>query len=540
MKTTKLLLSSLCVSAILLLAASCEKWSSSISSTGELIKLSASIEQADELLTKTLLGETVTDNTPILWTYDAGDASKCDKIKVYALNTSQEFTVSAIDPQSKKATFTGTAPAGGAITSAIYPSSMGAATENTIVIPSSQKYNASNVADGTMPMYAQVSGGSSTLNFKNLCGIVKLQLTQETGKSGQRVRSIVLTLADDIAGTASITYNGGAPTLAFTSGQSKTITLDCGTEGVALSATATSFHIVVPPTTATTFIIKVILTDGSAMIKTAPENVANKINRSKIKTMNSISFSKTYMLGEYYDEYGINHGKGITLSLNVNGSTKNITWAPVNCGYKAKTGNSGEALGYPHGKLYQWGRQYGQGYSGELYINGNQEGTISDAITPNMIEGQVSFSDGNSAANKNNFYCGKVNWCTESFSEWSHSKGNDPCPEGWRLPTKNELESLSKGKRSGFIADDSGLQGYYFTGDNDYSAGLENKVFFPAAGFRSYSDGSAYDRGSIGGYWSSSAYSENDAPRLGFYYGDVNVLSFDRADGYSVRCVEDL
>ena len=48
---------------------------------------------------------------------------------------------------------------------------------------------------------------------------------------------------------------------------------------------------------------------------------------------------------DYIDEYGVNHGKGV----NIDG----VIWAPVDCGY--------HAVNYPYGKLYQWGRKYGQG-----------------------------------------------------------------------------------------------------------------------------------------------------------------------------------
>ena len=59
---------------------------------------------------------------------------------------------------------------------------------------------------------------------------------------------------------------------------------------------------------------------------------------------------------DYVDEYGINHGKGVEID--------GVVWAPVNCGYHKSD--------YRYGKLYQWGRKYGQGYDGSLYdVDGN-------------------------------------------------------------------------------------------------------------------------------------------------------------------------
>lgn len=55
---------------------------------------------------------------------------------------------------------------------------------------------------------------------------------------------------------------------------------------------------------------------------------------------------------DYINEYGVNHGKGIIIG--------DIVWAPVNCGY--------HATDYKYGKLYQWGRKYGQGYDGSFIM----------------------------------------------------------------------------------------------------------------------------------------------------------------------------
>jgi hypothetical protein len=92
---------------------------------------------------------------------------------------------------------------------------------------------------------------------------------------------------------------------------------------------------------------------------------------------------------DYIDEYGVNHGKGTAIGMAV--------WAPVNCGYHKDD--------YKYGKLYQWGRKYGQGYSGAIYdVNGNYVGEVSDATVPTIEEGGVSVVTGNHKSKANIFY----------------------------------------------------------------------------------------------------------------------------------------
>ena len=55
---------------------------------------------------------------------------------------------------------------------------------------------------------------------------------------------------------------------------------------------------------------------------------------------------------DYIDEYGVNHGPGIKVGIHI--------WSPVNCGY--------HATDYKYGKLYQWGRLYGQGFGDDATV----------------------------------------------------------------------------------------------------------------------------------------------------------------------------
>lgn len=224
-----------------------------------------------------------------------------------------------------------------------------------------------------------------------------------------------------------------------------------------------------------------------------------------------------------YKVDGVSYGEGIVIG--------EVIWAPVNCGYEPSTSDS---KGYPYGKLYQWGRKYGQGYSASY-----------DASVPEIMEGPISAINGQKDIYSNTFFT-----ASESPYDWTSPQKDDlwnsgtednpvkteydPCPEGWRVPTYAELDKMSNSYSS--LTTVGGQKGRYFCGDYTY---LDNapQVFFHAAGYRSNDDGFASYRG-LGYYWSSNP-SSASAGRLYFGSSGVDVSYNARAYGYSVRCVQE-
>ena len=277
------------------------------------------------------------------------------------------------------------------------------------------------------------------------------------------------------------------------------------------------------------------ISKGSATITATADGVS--------KTCAVTVSSLVVATANYVDEYGKDHGKGIAIGGSV--------WAPVNCGYKApekdEDGNITDD-GYPFGKLYQWGRKYGQGYNDDSYSDATypsvEEGTIK--------EGGVSLAGGQSDSKKDVFFLGysdnNNDWLYQSDDNlWNSgteaspkkNKDYDPCPEGWRVPTFKELEELIE-NHSTWTVLENGHRGYWFSGLSTYDSDMP-QIFLPAAGSRFYYAGDAFERGEVGYYWSSSSYSVYG--NYLYFLGNVIEMDYDflhsRASGYSVRCVQE-
>ena len=120
------------------------------------------------------------------------------------------------------------------------------------------------------------------------------------------------------------------------------------------------------------------------------------------------------------------------------------------------------------------------------------------------------------------------NYTSKNWNDISESDGKtffDPCPEGWRLPTKAEYSNFSTTT---------------FTWDATNSGRTYNGNWFPAAGSRGCGAGSLSLVGSSGSYWSASPDNEYNGYYLYFNSGNVNPANLGyRANGFSVRCVQE-
>ena len=212
----------------------------------------------------------------------------------------------------------------------------------------------------------------------------------------------------------------------------------------------------------------------------------------------------------------------------------------MNCGYHKDD--------YKYGKLYQWGRKYGQGYDGKIW-DGDWDQTYSDARVPTIEKGGISADAGNDKGKSNIFYAGYDNgsgdWVNphddklwNSGTEQNPVKTKyDPCPDGWRVPTYAELNKFRK--NSSFDIAEDGLRGYSLSGANSYDEAAFH-VFLPFAGSRNCTGTVEISRGSIGNYWSS--YPDRNYAKyleISDSEGARMFPSGRRASAFSVRCVRE-
>lgn len=162
--------------------------------------------------------------------------------------------------------------------------------DGTPTLPAVQTYvEGRSAADGNIcqaPMYAE--SGTSKLDFKNLCGIVKLNIT--TTLSTIKVHRIILTADEGMSGA--ISNHTSLATDEYSAAVSGTagVTLDCGPGCIPIDGTARAFLIAVPAGSYTNFSItvEVFNTYNAKWLKqTKTATVPIVIERSKITTINA-------------------------------------------------------------------------------------------------------------------------------------------------------------------------------------------------------------------------------------------------------------
>jgi len=141
----------------------------------------------------------------------------------------------------------------------------------------------------------------------------------------------------------------------------------------------------------------------------------------------------------------------------------------------------------------------------------------------------------------------KVGWSTtdpivnsDGGTEWDYpedecviwEKHNDPCPEGWRVPTETEIQSLTSVRVNRVWTTENGVNGCRFT---DISSG--NSIFLPAAGYRYSGNGTLVNVG-ISGFYQSNTQCTATSAYIMFLNRSYPIVDFwGKESGNSIRPV---
>ncbi|MBU1420184.1 MAG: hypothetical protein KKD01_10835 [Proteobacteria bacterium] len=180
-------------------------------------------------------------------------------------------------------------------------------------------------------------------------------------------------------------------------------------------------------------------------------------------------------------------------------SANGRVWMDRNLGASRAAVSADDSLAY--GWMFQWGRLD----DGHQVPISSTDAVLSDGYVP----GHTHFITTDSAP---------FDWMEQQNNNlWQGVSGiNNPCPSGFRLPTKAEWEK----ERDSWIT-------------KNPAGAFASPLKLVEAGYRDYSDGKYY----TGGYcWSSTI---DGVGVYSIYFSDATITIDRRGYGQSVRCIKD-
>ncbi len=184
------------------------------------------------------------------------------------------------------------------------------------------------------------------------------------------------------------------------------------------------------------------------------------------------------------------------------------------------------------GDLYQWGR-LADGNEKINYIDQTQNQSIAyDANLTIDDNGIIKVTD----AESDKFIQGLNNpydWTSKDSDGskrkalWEKTDGTSICPNGFRVPTIEELKAET-------IDNNTGKDVKVI----DRDTAFKNFLKFPVSGFRNNDDAFLYLQGDRGIVWSSSP-GGSDGQDVSFSGSGADGDWYGRANGFSVRCLKD-
>lgn len=508
-------------------------------------------------------------------------------------STFKVFTYSEKDTVAS-AVFTGNILPSAKAYYAFYPNIEGLKIESNAFVsslPERQKYEKGNLAGSLFPMFGY--GTTNSLKFKNLCGVLVLNL-----KGSVTVSSIIFSSTLPVTGDYSVSFTPDTPSIKMSSAGPKSLTLDCGT-GVALSQdAATVFYIVLPPAVYPTFSVKVVASNGETMTKNSK---SLSIVRSLFTPTDVLSFTSDpaidlssegtancYLLptAGYYSLDATKKGNSsetvapVSAKLlweDTEGLVKNVRLSSEDSKiYFNASGAMGNALvaacDAEGTVLWSWHLWSSQMPSEQAYINGDNAGY--NALDRNLGAAAAAYAENGYGlyyqwGRKDPFYrtqeMTKVEGGTVAYSiahptdfikgtDWLSAKDDllwksaktmyDPCPRGYKVAPEAAFTGFTKTGLSTTTQSEFNVLGSWTGGWNfcisAFRSGISSK--YPASGKISGADGTNTTSGNEGGVWTSSPFQAESQYSASLFYssGKVNPInSTNRADALPIRCVSE-
>ena len=432
-----------------------------------------------------------------------------DEISIFDGAGNQKFTLTG---DAKDGKFSGNASSDATKFTAVYPYTEGAQLEsdgivNGITLPAEQTATAGGFdPNAALMMAVSTTENKNKLEFKNAVSLVKV--TTEFA-----CKSIVLSANENIAGTGTLTYNSGEPSINFTSNISQTITLKPAT--VSNSFAAGTYYMVVPSITLNGFTITFTAEDNTEYTRKSTKS--NTFNRSRIKDFGSFATTGDY----WYDAargdiVRADQEVDMGLTVTISGVNYKVIFAKTNLTATGLAENE-----YDYGDYFAWGAT-------SVWYSAINKNATPWSITPldvksgGYLEANAPFYD--SSTSTYTEYANEGNTLKESDDAARQILGGD-----WQLPTIEIWQALN-------------TSSYTWTLKSDGIIGREVKnnstsvtLFLPAAGFV---DGTSFKYvGSYGRYWSCTAWTSPNAYYQDFSSYSVSPQVKDRYYGFSVRPV---
>jgi uncharacterized protein (TIGR02145 family) len=218
-------------------------------------------------------------------------------------------------------------------------------------------------------------------------------------------------------------------------------------------------------------------------------------------TLTGLSGGNTYFVRSFAtNSVGTSYGTEISFSTVIPTvvSAGGRIWMDRNLGATSVATSATDASSY--GDLYQWGR----GTDGHQLRNASSLGSISNTDSPG-----------------NNKFIKGGDWRSpKNDNLWQGITGtNNPCPSGFRLPTKAEWETE-----------------FQSWSNRNEAGAFASPLKLPSAGYRDFSDGSIsytfYHR-----YWTSTT-NGDEAESVIYDAGWIGASTQKRGNGMNCRCIK--